>query len=294
MGINKALCKFLIHAQKMDRPIAGRVLTLGRLELFISPKEAEEMVRSKFPEAPAMVIKENEVKYSEPLLRMLGAGTVDSMDASDYEDATIIHNLNLPVPKELYESFDCIIDGGTVEHVFHVPNAIESCMRMLRTGGHYIAFTPANNQMGHGFYQFSPELYFAAFSRMNGFEMQQMLIHSAAGWFEVSDPKVVKSRVTLDSSGPMMLAVIAKKVAPITVFSTPQQDSYERAWEVVDSIRQDQQLEGESAARHWVRRNLPVGLKTFMRRTVDRASRKTMHVDGLGPIDQNHFKRVEI
>lgn len=294
MGINKAFCKFLIHAQKRDKPIRGRVLTLGRLELYIAPKEAEAMVHSKFPEAPAMVLKEKEGKYSEPLLRMLGAGTVDSMDASDYEDATIIHDLNLPVPKELHESFDCIIDGGTLEHVFHFPNAIESCMRMLRTGGYYIALTPANNQMGHGFYQFSPELYFAAFSRMNGFEMRQMLIHSSAGWFEVSDPKVVKSRVTLDSSVPMMLAVIAQKVAPITSFSTPQQDSYERAWEVVDSIRQDQPLEGESAARHWARRNLPVGLKTFMRRMVGSTTRKTMHADGLGPIDQNHFKRVEI
>lgn len=294
MGINKALCKFLIHVQNRDKPIRGSILTLGRLELFMAPKVAEEMVHAAFPEAPAMVLKEKESKYSEPLLRMLGATTTDSMDASDYEDATIIHDLNLPVPKELHERFDCIIDGGTVEHVFHIPNAIESCMRMLRTGGHYIAFTPANNQMGHGFYQFSPELYFSAFSGMNGFEMQQMLIHSAAGWLEVSDPKVVKSRVTLDSSGPMMLAVIAKKVAPTAVFSIPQQDSYERAWEVVESIRQDQPIEGKSAARHWVRRNLPVGLKTFMRRMVGLASKKTLHMDGLGPIDRNHFKRIEI
>jgi hypothetical protein len=36
------------------------------------------------------------------------------------------------------------------------------------------AVTPANNQMGHGFYQFSPELFFRVFSQENGYLLRAL------------------------------------------------------------------------------------------------------------------------
>ena len=36
-------------------------------------------------------------------------------------------------PKRLEKKFELIFDGGTIEHVFNVPNALETVFRMLKT-----------------------------------------------------------------------------------------------------------------------------------------------------------------
>ena len=41
---------------------------------------------------------------------------------------------------------------------------------MLTVGGSIFVNTPANNMMGHGFYQFSPELMYRIFAEANGFD----------------------------------------------------------------------------------------------------------------------------
>jgi hypothetical protein len=51
-------------------------------------------------------------------------------------------------------------------------------MDLLKVGGTFVASTPANYFMGHGFYQFSPELFFRLFCPENGFRLAE-LRHSA-------------------------------------------------------------------------------------------------------------------
>ena len=83
-----------------------------------------------------------------------------------------------------------MVDAGSLEHVFDVPTAIRNCMRMVAPGGYFLAITPANNTMGHGFYQFSPELFYRVLSDANGFTVERMLVTgtSSTRWFEVADP----------------------------------------------------------------------------------------------------------
>jgi hypothetical protein len=114
--------------------------------------------------------------YIEPLLRRLGAQRVESIDQSDYEHASIIHDLNEPIPESLKKSFSCVFDGGTLEHVFNFPLAIKNCMEMVAVGGHFLGITCANNFTGHGFYQFSPELFYRVFSPENGYIVEDMLL----------------------------------------------------------------------------------------------------------------------
>ena len=57
-----------------------------------------------------------------------------------------------------------MIDSGSLEHVFNISQALRNCLEMVESGGHFISIGPANNAMGHGFYQFSPELYFRILS----------------------------------------------------------------------------------------------------------------------------------
>jgi SAM-dependent methyltransferase len=96
--------------------------------------------------------------YAETLLRKLGFGEVETMDFSDFEGATILHDLNRTPPRALHGKFDLIFDGGTLEHVFNVPNALDGLFRMLRTGGRVVSANGLNGWHGHGMYQFNPEL----------------------------------------------------------------------------------------------------------------------------------------
>ena len=108
-------------------------------------------------------------------------------------------------------------------------------MQMLAVGGKFLSITIGNNYMGHGFYQFSPELFFRVLDRDNGFEMERMILFDSTGgahWYEVSDPKRVGRRVEARTKGPIELFVQARKIADVPAFtSAPQQSDYVVAWD---------------------------------------------------------------
>lgn len=293
MGFDRESCEFLIHAHKQVGAFRGKVLTLGRQQMFASPAEVRTLAAKKGLTLADDVSWTPGSGYCEALFKALGAASVDSMDASDYESATLIHDLNAPVATDLHERFDCVVDGGTIEHVFHFPNAIRSCMRMIAPGGHYLAITPANNQMGHGFYQFSPELYFRIFSPENGFMVRTMLLRTHKEWFEVSDPKKVGNRGAPLSSVPLMLAIVAQRTGPTDVFHTPQQSDYADAWSLVDSLRNDSKREGESTLRHTMRKYVPLPVRTLLRRLRAGVQPK-VDAEGMTHVDAAHFKRVDL
>lgn len=180
----------------------------------------------------------------EVFARALGARSVSSMDISDYEGAAVIHDLNQPVPPELCDRYDVVIDGGTLEHVFHVPVAFENCMKLTKIGGHVVIITNINNLVGHGFYQFGPELFYRVFSRENGFEVVRMVAledtfgrSSLLGvkydfpiqsdWYDVLDPDKIRKRNILITRNSAILFVLARKVAKEAIFkSIPRQSEY--------------------------------------------------------------------
>src|SRR3546814_2398926 len=96
--------------------------------------------------------------------------------------------------------------------------AIRSCMDLIRVGGHFVSITPANNQMGHGFYQFSPELFYSVFSKQAGFKIKCMLLridlpgNNEPEIYETADPHLVKGRVLLTNALPTSLMILAEKV----------------------------------------------------------------------------------
>src|SRR5262249_3624220 len=102
-------------------------------------------------------------KNSEAFFSALGATRISSLDLSDFEGSSIIHDLNQPIPVELSQRFSVVHDGGTLEHVFNFPQALKNCMEMVRVGGYFTQVSTANNFMGHGFWQISPELIYRVF-----------------------------------------------------------------------------------------------------------------------------------
>ena len=172
--------------------------------------------------------------YCEKLFDLLGAREVHSFDVSNYQQATHIHDMNLPVPAEFHQRYSCVYDGGTIEHVFNIPQALKNCLEMVQLGGHFMQVNIANNYMGHGFWQFSPEMIFRAISAENGFEIRTVLLHEVipgGAWHIVVDPEKVGRRVELCNASPTYILTIAKRTAIKDVFAKPpQQSDYVAAW----------------------------------------------------------------
>jgi len=171
--------------------------------------------------------------YAEELFQFFGADVVDSIDYSDYENATILHDMNLPISEEYKEKYSCVWDGGSLEHVFNYPVAIKNCMEMVKINGHIILHTPANNLCGHGFYQFSPELFFSLFHKSNGFSETRIYMQDdIQNWFEVKSPLVLKQRISFCCARETeaLLLVVSKKTAQVPLKLTVQQSDYIDIW----------------------------------------------------------------
>jgi hypothetical protein len=237
MGFDVQGIKFLLAAHRNGVRF-DRTAMIGRQELFIDSVTLQRLLRSSNlagspMETERLLTEAN--GYAEPLLRRLGAQHISSVDASHYEQASLVHDMNHPVPDPLKSAFTAVIDAGTLEHVFNFPVALKNCMEMVEQGGHLLLMTPANNFMGHGFYQFSPELFFRVLSADNGYEVVRAIVCEAspdAPWYEVVDPAIAGRRVELLSSAPMYLLIQARRAREVRVFDvTPQQSDYTVLWQ---------------------------------------------------------------
>jgi hypothetical protein len=231
MGLDINGAKLIVKA-KAEGVNFDRVVTIGRQGLHLSAAALEKIFASNdMSNVDACEVLRAKDGYAEPLFHVLGASIADSIDASSYENATIIHNMNEPIPAHLKSKYTAVIDGGSLEHVFNFPTAIKNCLELLEPGGFYIGITPTNNFFGHGFYQFSPELYFRIFNEENGCKIVKMLFYTDqknASVYEVSDPNVIKNRVLLSNRAPSYLFVIGQRVEEKEIFKNPPlQSDYE-------------------------------------------------------------------
>lgn len=213
MGVNALTVQFLRVAAARGVSFE-RTLTLGRQEFY-----------GNGPVRPA-----------DDLFRELGADQLDALDASDYEGACIIHDLNDPMPENLKGQFSVVFDGGTLEHVFNAGQALRHCLELVAPGGHFIGASPGNNQMGHGFYQFSPEFLYRALSRDVGFEVDLLLAVEQRPlrprWYKALDPAQCHRRFQLRSTYPVELFALARRISPCgEAPTTPQQSDYVAAWD---------------------------------------------------------------
>jgi SAM-dependent methyltransferase len=235
MGIDLSCAQLLIRA-KANGASFERMAMLGRQELHASRSDLLSILRRNNyqPDSECQrKLLDPTTVYAEDFLALLGAKEIIAIDASDYEGAQVVHDMNQPIPGHLKSSFDLFLDGGTLEHVFDFPAASRNCMRTVRPGGRFISFTMANNFCGHGFYQFSPELFFRLLSGENGYTMESCIqwegVHGSK-FYQVPDPASLGTRIELTSRSGTFLFVQARRVGDISVEYTPRQSDYLEQW----------------------------------------------------------------
>jgi len=201
----------------------GDVLTLGRLGNQVDKKNLK-----------LLNLQENvnfKEKYSEKILiNYLKAKSVDSIDNSSFEEASIIQDMNIELEK-LDKQYDTIIDFGTSEHIFNINQNLINISKLCKKGGKIIHCLPANNQCGHGFWQFSPELFFSIYSEANGYISTKLNLidnHDHQNYWEIKrGPE--NERLELNSFTPLYIFVSTKKAIEKPTIKAQQTD-YTYLW----------------------------------------------------------------
>lgn len=289
MGVTNNCARFLFHA-KAHHVDFENTLMLGRQQLYTTENELKEVIPAEPHDGMSEILSGT---YAEPLFQALGARVVDSLDFSPYEEATVIHDLNVPIPNHLKAKYHVVFDGGTLEHVFNFPAAIKNCMDFLKPGGHFISITPCNNQCGHGFYQFSPELFYSLFTKQHGFAMIFMYLavelpNGIRDWYEVINPEVAKARVTLLNAYPTYLMILAKKefdyVHELKVF----QSDYSTIW-TSHSVANEQLPLGFFVSLY--RKLFPKKIRDYIYRLKSGRS-DLREIEGLGLANPKYYRKV--
>lgn len=199
--------------KEQNLPIT-RVLTLGRQHFTVHPRDFQKVPGLDQIARDAPQLNHSGERFAEDFFRQLGVAELVSIDASAYESCDLVHDLNRPIPREWHQKYDVVFDGGTLEHVFHVPNAFQNALDLVRAGGCFVSCTPSNNYNGHGFYQFSPEFFFRLLDENRGFRVLAMALAESSPkgqLFSVSDPAQLGHRVNFQGKGMTQLVIIAQR-----------------------------------------------------------------------------------
>jgi hypothetical protein len=76
------------------------------------------------------------------LFSFIGFESVRSVDYEPFEGADVIHDLNAPGLARKLPPCNLVYDGGTMEHVFHVPNLLQNMFDVLAVGGYALHHRP--------------------------------------------------------------------------------------------------------------------------------------------------------
>lgn len=160
MAINKSAASLLFEV-KTIQTMSGTICQLGKQTVLVSTDSIRDL-------ALKFGFESNETGEQMPwtgnaeddyLFRTLGYEKIESIDTDSFENATYIMDLNLEVPVEFHNRFDAIYDGGTLEHIFNLQQALKNIHKMLKPGGIIMHLSPSHNHVDHGFYMFSPTFF---------------------------------------------------------------------------------------------------------------------------------------
>jgi len=187
MGIARESFYLLSNLQKKFNFNDASVIQLGRQSGIVSKRQINSICQNlgtkfNFEEKNSFDFYRN-FPTGDEIFRGLGFSDVDSLDLSNFEGATIEHNLNLPLPSSFTKQYDLVFDGGTTEHIFDQINALKNIHKLLKIGGLIVHYTPANNFLDHGYFQQQPSFYYEYYLE-NGYEIiDSYLIESYYDFF---------------------------------------------------------------------------------------------------------------
>lgn len=98
------------------------------------------------------------VRKFKPLARLVGVDIREAHTAVDFEFHRVAPNEPLPLADDAY---DLVVSCDVLEHVDNIEHSLDEIHRVLRSGGSFIGFVPAEGGFGaHAFFRFlNPNIY---------------------------------------------------------------------------------------------------------------------------------------
>lgn len=232
MGVSLTMLRAIALATRTRNIDFSNTVMLGRQEIFFT-KEDFEFIRRRSGLSPSYGQDIAIGQFAEGLFRRFGANRAESIDASAYEGASIVHDFNCPVPAEMHEKYTAFVDFGSMEHVYNVPQVVDNVARLLRIGGSAFIVSQANGYAGHGFYQFSPEFFYSVFCESNGFNDTVVCLvdlQDSRRWFLIPEPRRIGGRNEIPQSRTYFIVCFATKVRNVEQIRAQQSDYQDDAW----------------------------------------------------------------
>lgn len=150
MAIPSQVARLILREHKF-RPITGKLLSIGRQTVFLTPPQAISLVQTELGIQLDIDPLRLEIDVSTRASR--GRGLISDrafyslfsnleyhcLDVSDYEGADIVFDLCSPdLPAELDNGFDFVFDGSTLDNVFDPAAAMRNLARMTTSDGRLI------------------------------------------------------------------------------------------------------------------------------------------------------------
>ena len=206
----------------------SNALVVARQQLHLDAAELREVLG---PLGKTAIARRGD--YADALFKALGASSLSYLDASTYEGADVIVDLNEAAPNDVKGRFSAVVESGTIEHVFRAATAIETIGDLVAPGGHLLVVSPTDGWAGHGFYQLSPEFFFRALAPSRGFDSVQawLCVHRGERWYRLVDPLQAGRRIEFHTPTQSSIFLLARRSsAPGIERDNPVQSDYAAAW----------------------------------------------------------------
>ncbi|MEM7743918.1 MAG: hypothetical protein AAF409_09420 [Pseudomonadota bacterium] len=243
MGLSRAAIAWMIE-EAQRRPFEGSLLTFGVQNVFMDEAGFESLahkmgfqLRPPVPSVQKTLIEGTVT--SEHVFTRLGFDRVVTTDVDSFEGCDFMFDLNADgVPAEHLGLYDMVLDAGTFEHVFHLPNAFRNAVEFTKVGGRIVHQAPSSNHIDHGFHMFSPTQFWDFYSA-NRLELPRFDLFRYEGTADDGSPwdfgayspgSLNKKSFGGLGGGCFGIALVAEKVTETDGRIVPQQSTYAAAW----------------------------------------------------------------
>jgi hypothetical protein len=171
-------------------------------------------------------LQNRKIPDAESVFALLGC-KLDVFDIVQERGCEILCDLNVPfgysapinISKYPRQSYDIVLDVGTVEHCFNIAQAMMNMADLVKLGGYIIHENPYNCG-NHGFYNLNPTFY-ADFYEANGFKLLTCFLAGRDG-SAMGAPHTKRFRFTAEEKNTFALA----QRVNIQPFVMPVQSKY--------------------------------------------------------------------
>jgi hypothetical protein len=221
MAISIQTLRTLIKVRALtDATSTLKLATIGYPDCLFSRDQAEALLGEGFcDDLPVRSDSEQILRWHNLHNELNGIYDTDAFmkafnieltvfDINEVRGGEIIHDFNLPVLTREHNQYDIVYDGGSLEHIFNVSQALINMLHLCKVNGHIIHSNPLC-VFNHGFYNFNPTFY-ADFYLQNGHEIiddMEAIRNEKLGYSSATLPHHKRFKMV----GDYWIAVLAKK-----------------------------------------------------------------------------------